>query len=504
MRRSRVRLAIVTGIIMALVFTSAAVVAETEGSLLKWVKVTIGGQKATGANPAVEIGGRVYVDVALLSDLGVSYAVGSDGSLDLARAGAARKQSNGTVSAELNSISFASRLQDSKYPSLGSSAKSGHVFLIANLTFTNGGKEELLLSRDLFHIVAPGAAYVQEIGDTLYLQDALPREVALGKSVTGNVVVQIPEGLADAQLVAQFGFLGTGYAIWPLSGQLVGATEPVTTGSSKSQIKPGAKLTATVTRVVDGDTIEVKLASGGTERVRLIGMDTPEVYGSVEPYGKEASDFTKGRLSVGKQITLELDVEVRDRYQRLLAYVFVGTELLNETIVQEGYALVYTYPPNVKYVSRFAAAQTRARESKRGLWNSATSDDETKTAPSTSSSSSSGGSADSKTPGSSSASPSGESSVQPASELIITTHPGTVRRNGTARVAVQTAAGVSCSIVVTYKSGPSSASGLSSKTTDSQGNASWSWRVGSNTTPGTWPVSITCGGQTVETSVTVP
>lgn len=125
-------------------------------------------------------------------------------------------------------------------------------------------------------------------------------------------------------------------------------------------------LAATVRRVVDGDTLDV-LMEGREERVRLIGVDTPEVHGRVEPYGAEASAFTKKRLT-GLDVRLELDVEERDRYGRLLAYVWVGDELFNETLVREGYAQVLTIPPNVKYAERFVALQQEAREAEVGLW----------------------------------------------------------------------------------------------------------------------------------------
>lgn len=127
--------------------------------------------------------------------------------------------------------------------------------------------------------------------------------------------------------------------------------------------------TVRVVRVVDGDTIEVSI-NGTAEKVRLIGVDTPEtVHPTIgeEPYGREASNFTKKMLT-DKEIKLEFDVEERDRYGRLLAYVWLDEELFNEVLLKEGYAQLATYPPNVKYVERFKAAQKEAREAGRGLW----------------------------------------------------------------------------------------------------------------------------------------
>lgn len=129
------------------------------------------------------------------------------------------------------------------------------------------------------------------------------------------------------------------------------------------------RVVAQVIRVIDGDTIEVQL-NGKTEKVRLIGVDTPETVHPVigeEPYGKAASNFTKSQLE-GKQVTLEFDVQERDQYGRLLAYVWLNDQLFNEVLVREGYAQVSTFPPNVKYVDRFTAAQREAREAGRGLW----------------------------------------------------------------------------------------------------------------------------------------
>ena len=126
---------------------------------------------------------------------------------------------------------------------------------------------------------------------------------------------------------------------------------------------------ALVVRVIDGDTVEVRFR-GGLERVRLIGVDTPETVAPGEPvecFGREATAFTRRWLE-GRRVRLELDVELRDRYGRLLAYVWAGGELFNEVLVREGYAQVATFPPNVRYVDRFLAAQREARREGRGLW----------------------------------------------------------------------------------------------------------------------------------------
>lgn len=135
--------------------------------------------------------------------------------------------------------------------------------------------------------------------------------------------------------------------------------------------RSGYDTTVRVTRVVDGDTVEISPAIDGIEDVRLTGVDTPETRDpdcGVQPYGDVASAFTKAQLS-GQQVELEFDVEKTDRYNRLLAYVYPsdGT-MFNETLLEEGYAQVATFPPNVKYVDRFLAAQEEARVAALGMW----------------------------------------------------------------------------------------------------------------------------------------
>ena len=128
--------------------------------------------------------------------------------------------------------------------------------------------------------------------------------------------------------------------------------------------------TVTVSRVVDGDTIEVSPAVDGNEEVRLIGMDTPETKDpseEVEPLGPEASAFATDSLT-GQSVGLEFDVEREDQYGRLLAYVHLGGEMFNETLVEEGYAQAYPYDPNTRYEGRFAAAQEEARTAGIGIW----------------------------------------------------------------------------------------------------------------------------------------
>jgi micrococcal nuclease len=129
------------------------------------------------------------------------------------------------------------------------------------------------------------------------------------------------------------------------------------------------RTSVSVAEVVDGDTIRVDL-DGQETAVRLIGVDTPErdgPYTSLECYGEEASRFTHDALD-GRTVELEFDAERTDRFDRTLAYVWLDGALFNERLVRSGYAVVTTFPPNVRYVERFTAAQREARDEQRGLW----------------------------------------------------------------------------------------------------------------------------------------
>lgn len=121
-----------------------------------------------------------------------------------------------------------------------------------------------------------------------------------------------------------------------------------------------------VTRVVDGDTIEIE----GGEKVRYLGIDTPETVDPRKPvqcFGIEASKKNK-ELVEGKTVRLEKDITDRDKYSRLLRYVWVDDLFINLELVKQGFASSYTRPPDVKYQTEFLAAEKEAREAKRGLW----------------------------------------------------------------------------------------------------------------------------------------
>ena len=141
-----------------------------------------------------------------------------------------------------------------------------------------------------------------------------------------------------------------------------------------NQEQPTTK-TYKVTRVVDGDTIVIDY-NGTEEKVRFIGVDTPEsVHPNQDkntPYGKIASEFTNNQL-LNKEITLEFDAQERDQYGRLLAYVYLDGKMFNKTLLEKGHAVVATFPPNVKYVNDFTAIQEQAQKAQVGVWEGYTS-----------------------------------------------------------------------------------------------------------------------------------
>ncbi len=151
-------------------------------------------------------------------------------------------------------------------------------------------------------------------------------------------------------------------------------TAGLLSGCADDPGEPGdaVEANATVSRIVDGDTIVVRV-DGTEERVRLIGIDTPE---SVDPrrpvmcFGKEAGAHIESLIPPGTPVRLERDVEARDRYDRLLAYVVRASDgvFVNLAMVADGYADQYTFPPNVAHTDAFRDAVAEARTEGRGLW----------------------------------------------------------------------------------------------------------------------------------------
>lgn len=130
--------------------------------------------------------------------------------------------------------------------------------------------------------------------------------------------------------------------------------------------KPSDVSEAKVVRVIDGDTIEIE----GGEKVRYIGIDAPETVEPGKPvefFGREATAKNK-ELVEGKIVRLQKDLTDRDKYNRLLRYVYVGENLINAELVRLGFARAWAYPPDVKYQNEINMAEQEAQKLKSGLW----------------------------------------------------------------------------------------------------------------------------------------
>lgn len=158
------------------------------------------------------------------------------------------------------------------------------------------------------------------------------------------------------------------------------------------QEKKGKTFLAKVVKVIDGDTVKIKLSNGNEETVRLLLVDTPETVHptkSVQPFGPEASQFAKELMPANSEVEVELGISERDKYGRLLAYFYVDGKMVNKLLLEKGLARVaYVYAPNTKYVDEFEAIQKKAQTKEVGIWsieNYVTSrgfnDTETKTKP---------------------------------------------------------------------------------------------------------------------------
>src|SRR5215208_3118564 len=145
--------------------------------------------------------------------------------------------------------------------------------------------------------------------------------------------------------------------------------------------RPGGVL---VVSVVDGDTFDISPAIQGMSRVRMIGVDTPEVYGGTEPCGPEASEYTTRHLE-GRRVTLGVGEDPEDPYGRLLAWVWIDGQMFNKMLVSEGLAEAVSYPPNTRYDPKLEHAEALAK--KPSCADSSTSASASQTASATASSS---------------------------------------------------------------------------------------------------------------------
>ncbi len=134
--------------------------------------------------------------------------------------------------------------------------------------------------------------------------------------------------------------------------------------------RAAARYHGTVVETIDGDTIDVRFGNGRVERIRVLGADTPETKDRRKPvqcFGPEASAYTHARLA-GRRVTLETDVEKRDKYGRLLAYVYVDGVRYDDELLRLGYARLLIIPPNGEHARALLEAEMQARAARRGLW----------------------------------------------------------------------------------------------------------------------------------------
>jgi micrococcal nuclease len=156
------------------------------------------------------------------------------------------------------------------------------------------------------------------------------------------------------------------------SGDGVLPTETVVTASTQAPAAGVASggVEVSLAQVIDGDTIRVRMPDGSEEKVRYIGIDAPEVAHGDSPgeyLGDEATSHNAQLLEAGP-IRLATDVEERDAYERLLAYVWAGDVFVNERMVFDGYAWAHDYPPNVTRQEQLWVAHDRARAAGVGVW----------------------------------------------------------------------------------------------------------------------------------------
>ncbi len=287
------------------------------------------------------------------------------------------------------------------------------------------------------------------------------------------------------------------------------------TQSAETKQTPKGLIPVVVAKNVDGDTIHVTMPSGKEEDVRMLLIDTPEDVSPskpVEPFGYTAANYAKSVLPVGKKIYIEEGVKgyTRDKYGRLLAFIYrTPTDLYNLDVVKKGYARVaYVYPPNTQHLTSLKSAESYAKSHKLGIWsmngyvtssgyNLSIACQYAETHNYTTHGCSSGTASKSSTATSSkrstnSASASSTDSVSSSGSDQLRVHPG-----DEATVSVKTTPNTEGSIEVDYKSGPSHAKGLDPKKSDQNGVLSWSWFVGTHTTPGTYNVILTIGSKTI-------
>ncbi|MBT2605733.1 thermonuclease family protein [Bacillus sp. ISL-53] len=150
------------------------------------------------------------------------------------------------------------------------------------------------------------------------------------------------------------------------------SNEGIRSSADSSNEEKGKTFTAEIIKVIDGDTVKIKMANGNQETVRLLLIDTPEtVHPSkpVQPFGPEASKFAKQLMPAGSKVEVETGIGERDKYGRLLAYFYVDGKMVNKLLLEKGLARVaYVYAPNTKYLDELENIQKQAQQDEIGIW----------------------------------------------------------------------------------------------------------------------------------------
>ncbi|MBX5437689.1 MAG: thermonuclease family protein [Alicyclobacillaceae bacterium] len=302
--------------------------------------------------------------------------------------------------------------------------------------------------------------------------------------------------------------------LWEVSAEgMPRATAPVARAASSVHALSGAVRTAkrsaglipaVVTRDVDGDTIHVRMPDGREETIRMLLIDTPEDVKPgtpVEPFSLQAAAFARQELPVGKRVYLEEGVpgHQRDKYGRLLAFVYVKPgDMYNEDVVRRGLARVaYVEPPNTMHLSALRRDEQYAKSRHLGIWS--IPGYVTPTGFNLQAVQRASGGAARRASGGGAAG----TRVNTAPGLRLVGGRLSVAPGEEASITVQTTPGALGTIEVDYKSGPSHARGLEPAKADGHGQITWTWMVGTHTTPGQWPVVVRVGSRTLRATLTV-
>ncbi|GHI00908.1 thermonuclease family protein [Neobacillus kokaensis] len=163
------------------------------------------------------------------------------------------------------------------------------------------------------------------------------------------------------------------HAAPPVEQKTVGPKDSLNSEHSTNVSETDKRLIpAVIVKNIDGDTVEVKI-NNRVEKLRMLCVDTPETHHprlGVQPFGPEASEYTKKILSVGEKVEIEPGIgDGRDKYGRLLGYIYIDGKMFNKMLLEKGLArIAYVYAPNTKYVDEFYAVQKEAQKKGVGIW----------------------------------------------------------------------------------------------------------------------------------------